>query len=319
MVEEEIISILEEFGALSSNEIERELKLRGINISARTIRYHLKKLEERGLVRRDGGKTELTEKGLMELKRKSVFERLGEFSGRIEYNVYFCNFNLYKLSGYVPTNMAFIDKDDFDETLGLIKDMAEFPYLVSDLVYIADEGDEIGDVIVESGKFALGVISNTVFDVILRTVGINTNPEYAALLSIENMQPEGITELISYVGTTLSPGMLFLKSGLTSVLSVLRKGRGEILIAIRSISRYAMDIARRELEIAESKGFGGIIKILHPADRRFGLPVGNKARLIFSAGLNYLAPLYESGFLLDIRVNEFFVDYREFKHPDKYF
>lgn len=39
MIEEEIIGILEESGALSSNEIEKELKLRGINIRARTVRY----------------------------------------------------------------------------------------------------------------------------------------------------------------------------------------------------------------------------------------------------------------------------------------
>ncbi|KUJ93630.1 MAG: hypothetical protein XD40_1181 [Archaeoglobus fulgidus] len=52
MVEEEILSVLEESGALSSKEIELELRKRGYNIRARTIRYHLKKLEERGLVRK---------------------------------------------------------------------------------------------------------------------------------------------------------------------------------------------------------------------------------------------------------------------------
>ncbi|WP_456468642.1 NrpR regulatory domain-containing protein [Archaeoglobus sp.] len=319
MVEEEIISILEESGALSSNEIEKELKLRGINIRARTVRYHLKKLEERGLIKRNSnGKAELTEEGLRELKRKSAFERLGEFSERIEYNVYFCNFDLYTSTGLVPTNIAFIDKNDFEKVINTINEFSEFPYLVSNLITIIDEKERIGNATVENGKFALGTISNTIFDVILRAAGVNTYPEYAALLSIEDMQPKGITELISYVGTTLSPGQLFLRSGLTSVSSIPNSGRGEIIVAIRSFSRYAMDIARRELELAESKGFGGIIKMLHPADRRFGLPAGSRARLIVSAGLNYLAPLYESGISLDIRVNEFFVDYKEFRNPDDY-
>ncbi len=317
MVEEEILSILEESGALSSKEIEEELRLRGISITARTVRYHLKKLEERGLVRKNGGKTELTEEGAKELKRKSAFDRLGEFSERIEFNVYFSNFDLYTLTGSIPTNVAFIDKKWFEDVVSILRDFSSFPYLVSNRIVIAEEYEDLGGREIPEGKFAVGVVSNTIFDVVLRNAGINTYPEYAALLSVEELQPKGITELISYVGTTLSPGLLFIKAGLTSVLETHRTGRGEILTAIRSFSRYAMDIARKVLELAESKGFGGIIKMLHPADRRFGLPAANRARLIVSAGLNYLAPFHESGIPLEIRVNEFFVDYRELREPEK--
>ncbi|WP_202318572.1 NrpR regulatory domain-containing protein [Archaeoglobus neptunius] len=315
MVEEEILSILEESGALSSIEIEKELELRGVSIRARTVRYHLKKLEEKGLVRRNsGGKAELTEKGLKELKRKSAFERLGEFSERIEFNVYFCDFDVYSLSGLVPTNVAFIDKNDFDMVLSTIREICDgFPFLIAKKVVITDEMEEIGGIRVPKGKFALGAISNTLLDVILRGAGISTYPEYAALLSVEDMNPRGITELISYVGTTLSPGQLLLKAGLTSVHSVIEKGRGEIIVAIRSFSRYAIDIARRELELAESKGIGGVIKLLHPADRRFGLPAGRRARMIVSAGLNFLAPIHEKGVSMDIKVNELFVDFKEFR------
>lgn len=276
-------------------------------------------MEEKGLVKRgSNGKAELTEKGLKVLKRKSAFERLGEFSERIEYNVYLSNFNLYTLSGLVPTNIAFINKDYFEKVISIINEFSEFPYLVSNLITVIEEGERVGDYAVEKDKFAIAVISNTLFDVILRSAGVNTYPEYAALLSIEEGEPKGITELISYIGTTLSPGQLFLKSGLTSISSIPKSGRGEIIVAIRSFSRYAMDIARRELEIAESKGFGGIIKILHPADKQFGLPTGSRARLIVSAELNYLAPLYEDGIPLDIRINEFFVDYKDFRTPDYY-
>ncbi len=313
MIENEILSVLEEFGALSSKEIEKELRTRGIEIRARTVRYHLKKLEERGLVRKtQNGKSELTEKGLEELKRRSAFERLGEFSERIEFNVYFCNFDVYTLRGLIPTNVAFIDKNDFEIVAKTLEEIRNFKFLVSSLIAYADEGEEFGGVVVPGGKFALGTISNTVYDVILRNAGVNTYAEYAGLMSVEEMQPRGITELISYVGTTLSPGWLFLKSGLTSVLAACRTGRGEIITAIRSFSRYAIDLVKKELDIALLKGFGGVLAILHPSDRRFGLPAGNKARLIVSAGLNYLAPLHELGVRMEIRVNEIFIDFREF-------
>jgi len=160
------------------------------------------------------------------------------------------------------------------------------------------------------------VISNTIYDIILRRVGVNTTPEYTALMSVDKFEAKGFIELISHFGTTLSPGLLFLRSGLTSVYSVHESGKGEIIAAIRSFSRYAMDIARRELEIAESKGFRGVIKMLHPSDKRFGLPTGSRARLILSAGLNLIAPLFEVGMRPEVRVNEFFVDFRDFKVPE---
>lgn len=314
MVEEEILSVLEESGALSSKEIELELRKRGYNIRARTIRYHLKKLEERGLVRKNSnGKTELTEKGEKELKRKSAFERLGEFSERIEYNVYLSNFDLYTLSGLVPTNFAFIDKSLFERTMEIVEECISQPISISNRIFIAEEGESLGGYTVPKNSFALGVISNTIYDVILKTAGVNTTPEYAGLMSVENMEARGLTELISYFGTTLSPGLLLLKAGLTSVYSACKTGRGEIIVAIRSFSRYAMDIARRELEIAESKGLRGVIKILHPSDRIFGLPAANRARLVVSAGLNMIAPLFENGIIPEVRVNEFFVDFRDFR------
>ncbi len=314
MVEDVILSILEESGSLSSKEIERELQKRGYSIRARTVRYHLKKLEERGLIRKNSnGKSELTEKGEMELKRKSAFERLGEFSERIEYNVFLSDFDLYSLSGLVPTNFAFIDKSNFEKVMEIVGECSAFPLAISDRIFIAEEGESLGGYAVPKNTFALGVISNTIYDVILKAAGVNTFPEYAGLMSIENMAPKGITELISYFGTTLSPGLLFLKAGLTSVYSACKTGKGEIIVAIRSFSRYAMDIARRELEIAESKGLKGVIKILHPADRIFGLPTANRARVIVSAGLNMIAPLFENGIDAEVRVNEFFVDFRQFR------
>lgn len=314
MLEDDILRILEESGGLSSREIERELRKRGVSIRARTVRYHLKKLEERGLVKKDGsGKTKLTEKGEMELKRKSAYERLGEFSERIEFNVFLSDFNLYTLSGLVPTNFAIIDKSDYERAMEVLTDSSSFPFMIANRIYIADERERLSDFTIPDGKFAVGVVSNTIYDVILRTAGVNTTPEYAALMSIEDFEPKGITELISYFGTTLSPGLLFLRAGLTSVYSAHRNGRGEIIVAIRSFSRYAIDIARREVEIAENKGLRGVIKIIPPSDRFFGLYPAKRARLIVSAGLNFFAPLFENGIRPEVRVNEFFVDFRDFK------
>ena len=318
----EILSVLAEYGdAMSSREIARELRIRGFSLESRTVRYHLKKLEEAGLIEKTAnGKSKITLKGIEELKRKSVFERLGEFSERIEFNAYFCNFDLYKMRGLVPTNVAIVDKAHFDDAIEVILQMQNFDLLISNLVALADEGENFGGLDVPSENFVIGVISNTIYDVIMRYAGISLLPEFSGLLHCERvgekLQPSGFTELISYSGTTLSPGWLMVKSGLTSVYRCMKNGRGEIIAAVRSFSRHAIEIVREEVQIAKNKGFGGVIEVSYPSSRKFSLPQGNRARLIVTAGLNYLAPLHELGFNPDLRIIEVFVEFSDFKPPD---
>ncbi len=314
---DEILSVLADNNSMSSKEIASELKLRGISLEARTIRYHLKKMEEKGLITKtENGKRKITSKGLKELKRKSAFDRLGEFSERIEYNAYFCNFDLYRMEGTVPTNLAIIDKNKYDEAMEILSEMQDFKFLVHKFIAIADEGERLGDVKIPKGKFGIACISNTIYDVILKYTGVLLTPEFAALLSCERGEIKGITELISYTGTTLSPGWLFLRSGLTSVYKCLKTGSGEIITAIRSFSGYAIDIVKEEMQLAKSRGFGGAIYVLHPSSKLFKLPPGKRARFIVAAGLNYLAPLQELGFNPKMKVIEAFIDFSNFKSID---
>lgn len=314
MVEEEILEILGEFGSMSSQEIEKELQSRGFEIRSRTVRYHLKKLELKELVsKNDSGKSQLTAKGIEFLKGVKTFERLGEFSERIELNVYSCDFDIFRMKGKVPTNAAFIKKEDFEKCVQILEEMENFPFLIHRGVFLADEGEELGGKIVSKGRFAIVTISNTIYDVLLRSAGVNMYPEFSALVGVEKMVPSRILELISYAGTTMSPGWLLLRSGLTSVSSVLQSGSGVIISAVRSFSRYAIDIVVRNVELASSKGFSGVLAVLHPSDKRFSLPTGKRARLFVSAGLNHLAPIHEAGIEMDIKVNEVLLDFSKFK------
>jgi len=314
MIEEEILDILAEFGPLSSQEIEKELQNRGFNITSRTVRYHLRKLEQRGFVNKGNhGRSQITVEGIEFLKGLKASERLGEFSERIEINVYSSDFDVYRMRGKVPTNLALIKKEEFERCLQILAEMENFPFIIHKGVVFLDEEEELGDKKIPKGFFAIATISNTIYDVLLRSAGVNTYPEYAALLRVERMVPNRILELISYAGTTMSPGWLLLRSGLTSVSSVLDNGSGVIISAVRSFSRYAIDIVLRTVEIARSKDFHGVLAVLHPSDRRFSLPVGRRARIIVSAGLNHLAPLHEAGIEMKIKVNEFLIEFSKFR------
>lgn len=314
----EILDILADVQkAMSSKEIAEFLKDRGISLDPRTVRYHLTKMEKEGLIAKAyDGKRTITKRGLEELRRSSVFERLGEFSERIEYNIYASDFDIYTLKGSVPTNIAIIDKKFSDEALSILVEIGEkLNILVSNKIAIADEDERLGTINILKNKFGIAVISNTIYDVIMRGVGVFMLTEFAGLLSFENYKPRGLVELISYSGLTLSPGWLFIKSGLTSVYKLL-EGSGNIITAIRSFSKQAIDIVRKEIEIAKTKGFGGVVTISHPSDKTFSLPPGNRARVIIAAGLNYLAPLQELGLNPELKINETLINFKEFKEPE---
>ncbi|WP_457591195.1 NrpR regulatory domain-containing protein [Geoglobus sp.] len=314
-----LISILEALsdgGVRSSSDISRFLRQKGIAIDPRTVRYHLKKLESMGYVRRGRRGAELTASGEEFLKRANVFERLGEFTEVIEFNAYHCTFDPLRMTGTVPTDVAIVDKDEMDRIGEILLETSKAGFLISPLISTADEGEVIDGYEVGKGRMAIAVISNTIFDVILRRSGVNLLPEYAGLLYWRD-RPVGIREVISYSGTTLSPGWLFLNSGLTAVWSAVRRGEGYLITAIRSLSRYAVDIAWRELERAKARGFGGVVYLEGVTGNTLNIPPGVRARLVVLAGLNYLAPLVENGVGAELKVNQIFLDYRDFSEPEK--
>ncbi|WP_456369296.1 NrpR regulatory domain-containing protein [Geoglobus sp.] len=313
-----ILEALEDGEPKSSYAIAEILKRKGIVIDPRTVRYHLKKLERMGYVRKAVRGVRITKAGFEILKRVNVFERLGEFTDVIEFNAYHCTFDLVRMSGTVPTDVAIIDKDDFERAGEIMLETSRADFLISRLVSVADESEVVDRFEVEEGRVAIAVISNTIFDVILRRAGINLLPEYAGLLYWRN-SPAGIRDVISYSGTTLSPGWLFLKSGLTSVWKAVKSGEGYLITAIRSLSKHAVEIARREVERAESRGFGGVVYLEGSPENSLNIPPGVRARLVVLAGLNYLAPLVENGIRAELRVNEIFLDYRDFDRPENLF
>ncbi|RLI75387.1 hypothetical protein DRO97_03390 [Archaeoglobales archaeon] len=317
----EILRVLAESDKpLSSQDISNKLREIGICIDPRTVRYHLNKMDAAGLTTKPKKyKRMITKKGKEQLRRSLVYERLGEFSERVEYNVYTSTFNLREMKGTIPTNIAIIDKKHADYALNILKDVSGSKLFPSDLIAIADEGENLGEFIISDGKFGIGVISNTIFDVILRNVGVVLHPESSTLLHFEKGEARGFSEIISYSGLTLSPGWLFIKSGLTSVYDVATKGVGEIITAIRSFSIYTIDLVKDELGVAQSNGIGGILTISYPLDDIFSLPtLGRKAALILMAGLNYLAPLQEKKLDPEIRINEVFIEYGDFSPIEKF-
>ena len=104
-----ILKILEKYSDIvGSREISRQLKLHGIDLTERTVRYHLRILDERGYTEvfgKEGRK--ITGKGRQELKHALVSEKIGFVISKIETLSYQTTLDLKTLDGDVILNISY--------------------------------------------------------------------------------------------------------------------------------------------------------------------------------------------------------------------
>ena len=168
----EILRVISEARmGLRVNEIEKMLRERGLKLSEKTIRNRLEKLLKDGFLEKDNASWLLTEKGREVLTTKMVFERLGEFSETVEYNLLRSTFNLYTMEGTVPTSFAIIDKDKFEKAMEILALVLNSEVSATRFVAVFDEGEIADSIVVENGKVALGTISSTIYDIIMLNIG----------------------------------------------------------------------------------------------------------------------------------------------------
>ncbi|AGK60891.1 Uncharacterized protein conserved in archaea [Archaeoglobus sulfaticallidus PM70-1] len=313
----EILRALSSKGSnyVRAGEIVHKIRDRGLNFSERTVRNRLEAMAERGFVEKKGNSWRITDKGLEMLSRSTVFDRLGEFSETLEYNMLHSTFNIYTMEGTVPTSVAILDKDQADRALEVLSEVLNSRLATSRYAVLLDEGEIAGKTEIEEGKIGIGTISSTVMDIIMLNIGVILSVEYAGLLKYENGLPVGVTELINYSGTTISPGLLFIRGGYTSVYDVVVRGSGYAVIAIRNFSPYAIEEVEKEVQLASARGLGKVLTIT--MDRFFGIPAQKRAMLVFQAGINQLAPLYELGFKPVLEINSSLIEFRKFGEIDE--
>ena len=90
-----------------SRAIAKELKLHGVDLTERTVRYHLRILDERGLTKVYGKEGRLiTEKGKDELAQAAVSDKVGFVISKIETFSYLTNLDLETQQGDIILNIS---------------------------------------------------------------------------------------------------------------------------------------------------------------------------------------------------------------------
>ncbi len=282
---------------LGSRELSRQLRLHGVELTERTVRYHLRILDERGFTKVFGKEGRMiTPKGKEELSHALVSEKVGFVISKIETLSYLTNLDLDKGEGDIILNVSFFPSAKLKEALRIMKPAFSSSYVMSDKVVMQKGGEKIGDIIIPKGQVGFGTVCSVTINGIFLKAGIPVISKFGGVLQVENAEPSRFTALISYEGSSLDPLEIFIKSGMTDVMNAIKHQDGKILASFREIPVVSLEKAEELREIMKDKGIGGILLIGSPNQPLLEMPVSmDKAGVVVVGGLNPIAALEEAG------------------------
>jgi len=317
-VERKVITILKILrgtrGPVGARIVARRLKDHGVELTERAVRYHLKLMDERGLTRlvgRDGRL--ITPRGIAELDSALVRDKVGFAFSKIELLAFRTSFNFETKSGAVPVNISLFNKNEFKRALDTMRPVFKAGICVSDLVALAREGEQLGDVIVPEGQIGLATVCSIVINGTLLKAGVPMGSRFGGLLQMRNGQPFRFVELIHYAGSSLDPSVVFIKGRMTSVIEAARHGDGRILANFREIPALCRPLAEEVVGKLKAAGLGGVLVIGETSEPVCETSVElNRIGMVLLGGLNPVAAAAEAGFAVENRAMSTVMEYRDF-------
>lgn len=282
---------------MGSREISRHLTNHGIELTERTVRYHLRILDERGYTRVFGKEGRMiTSQGREELSHALVSERVGFVINRIETLSFLSDFGLSTLEGSIILNISFFPEKTFPRALQLMKPVFASGYTMSDRVVVARGGEQISEIPVPSGQIGFGTVCSVTINSILMKAGIPMTSRFGGVLQVEDGSPTRFVALISYEGSSHDPLELFINSSMTEVTGAAVGRSGKILASFREIPLVCAEKTRELKAVMESRAIGGILAIGNPNQPLLEMPVGiDKTGVVVVGGLNPVAAAAEAG------------------------
>lgn len=292
--------------------IARQMEERGVQLSERTVRYHLKLMDERGLTklvgRRDG--RVITSAGLDEIVNARVQDKISLSISRIDVLSFKTTFNIRKKRGMVPVNISFFPEHEFKKALRTMKPVFRKNIAVSNRVAVAGAGKKLGEIVVPEGKIGLASVCSILINGILLKQGIPIDSKFAGILQVRDGVPLRFVELIHYAGSSLDPSEIFIRGNMTSVKQVAEKGEGKILANFREIPALSRSLVEDIVGEFGEAGINGVLSI-----GNIGAPLCqtdvdiNKVGMLLVGGLNPIAAAYETGIDVDNRAMSTVMDF----------
>ena len=301
---------------LGARVIARQMSEQNVQLSERTVRYHLKIMDERGLTqlvgRRDG--RIITEQGLDEISDARVQDKIALSISRIDVLSFRTTFDVKKQVGLVPVNISFFPKEQFSQALKVMKPIFQKKLAVSSRVAVVQAGKTLGDIMVPQGKVGLATVCSIVINGVLLKHGIPIDSKFGGILQMRKGEILRFVELIHYAGSSLDPSEIFIRGKMTSVRDVAKDGEGKILANFREVPALSRTLVDRVVEDFGKAGIHGVLSI-----GNIGHPVCqthvdmNKIGMILVGGLNPVAAAYEEGFDVDNKAMSSVMEFKKMR------
>ena len=312
-----IISILkilsENSRPLGSTTIARKLKLDGVLLGERGVRYHLRMTDLRGYTEslgRDGRM--ITSEGRQEMKEAMATQQLGFVREKLKALAFQTTFNPEKRTGKLPINTSLIKKSEFKRAISAMKDAFRAGICVSDLVAIAQEGEKLGSVIVPNGQIGLATVCSVAINGVLLRGGVSCDYRFGGVLQIRNSKPRRFVGIIEYAGTSLDPSEQFIRAKMTSVNDAVKTGNGKILGVFRTIPTLAREVVERQIELLKKAGIGSVYALGGTSEPLCETPVElNRIGIVQLNGLNPIAAASEAGIEIENTAESGLIDFEQ--------
>ncbi|MFH0974963.1 MAG: NrpR regulatory domain-containing protein [Spirochaetota bacterium] len=299
--ERKIVSILQILNdhsqPVGSSLISLKLQELGHDLSERTIRYYLQKMDQDGLTKNLGKKGRIvTEKGINELNSAFTFEKVGFIASKIDTLTYQMNFSIQKLSGRIILNHTTLPLENFKEAYSEIKSVFDKGLGMGKYVTVNYEENTPLDLKSSPGKVTIGTVCSVTINGIFFNKGIYTTSRFGGVLEISKGEPLRFIDIINYDGTSIDPLEIFIKGRMTSVRDVVNTGNGRIGAGFREFPSIALNKALKIKKRMSEIGLDGILMIGKPGQSLLGIPVSEgRVGMIVAGGLNPIAAVEEMG------------------------
>ncbi|MFO8011508.1 MAG: NrpR regulatory domain-containing protein [Dehalococcoidia bacterium] len=293
-----ILELLKSSGKpLSSSQIAEELVAQGYEISGRTVRLYLQKMDSEGLTENVGKRRRvITDEGLSELEISRTVQRVGFLSSKIDRMSYIMSFDLTNRSGKVVVNLTIVEPGELAERVDLIGQVYEHGYAMGHLIALLEPGERIGHTVVPEGMVGIGTVCSITLNGVLLKYGIPTYSRFGGLLELYEKKPVRFAEIITYEGTSIDPLEVFIRSGMADYIGAIRRGRGRIGVSFREFPVEGRELVEDISRKLDNIGLGGFMTIGRSGQSLLGIPVSEgRVGAIVIGGLNPMSILEETG------------------------
>ena len=290
----------------------------GVDLSERSIRLYLLQLDGEGMTQlqsRRSGRV-LAAKGLAEVEKGDVIDRMGFISGQIDELTYRMGFHVRGGMGTLVVNTTLLPARDEVAALDVVRPVFAARLGLGTRMLVLRAGatyDVARAAVVPRGKIAIVTVCSVTLNGILLKEGIPVTSRFGGLLEFRNRQPARFVELLEYGGTTQDPLELFIRAKMTSVRACVETGNGVVGASFREFPSVALPAVLKIRDQLRLMGLDGILAVGVPNQPLHGIPVGEgRTGLVVLGGLNPAAALEEAGVKSENRSLAGLLEYRQF-------